>query len=97
MYKRLSCGTKSEVPEPGSGLDLRDHLIVVRVLLLVDVDPAWGYVRRPVPTPSGHVDAPEDGVVMHAVHRFRTRQPLNFLARQAVVHRHFRRNSRADK
>jgi hypothetical protein len=29
------------------GLDLGDHMVVVGVRLVVDIDPTWGCVRRP--------------------------------------------------
>src|ERR1700730_2398569 len=50
-----------------------------------------------IPPPAGHVHAFEVGVVGYSVHRFGCRQALNFLARHAVVNRHLRRSSGADK
>ena len=95
--KAIELGYQERSARTGSGIDLGDHIVVVGALLLIDVDPAWRCVRRPIPTPTCRVNALEVGVVIHTIHRFRRRHALNFLARQAVVHGHLWRNSGADK
>src|SRR5260221_10665631 len=95
--KTVELGHEERSARTGSGFYFGDHIAVVEVLLLVDVDPARRCVRSPVPTSAGHVDALEVGVVIHAIHCFWPGQALNLLARQAVVDGHLRRSPRADK
>src|SRR5258708_3974325 len=95
--KAIGLGYEERSARPWSGLDLGNHLVVVEVLLLVDVNPARRCVRCPVPTPTRYIDALELWVVMHAIHGFRPREILNFLARQAVVNGHLRRSPCADE
>src|SRR5258706_4181333 len=95
--KAMEFGYQKRSARTGSGLDLGDHIVMVGVLLLVDVDPAWGGLRRPIPAAARHVDALEVGVIMHPIHGFRRRQTFNFLAGQAVVDGHLRRDPRADQ
>src|ERR1700721_869626 len=73
-YKERSARTRP-------GLDPGDHLVVVGILLLVDINPAWRCLRRPVPASARHVDAVEVRVIVHTIHRLRSRQALNFLTR----------------